>query len=1081
MGILNNIVKIFQKEKSKLKELEIKTVMKEDFIEINLSEEFLKYDSIKDLINQYDSIDVIENNMLKVAYEDIYEFYYDEFENEIKIYEILKLPHIFRGIVEIENRNNFLVDEEVKYLFKFRFLNESYIIKNKNILQSESTREERLMTKGIYNLVKELVEYNLDKGKYSNVANQFEMLKVIKDSSILNDIKINDRLEKEETPIIIDKIKIDCEDDGKVLNIYPRLSEDERVNKEILKSIDSFDGIRNNYSIKLDDKKVRYIVKNEDSLEKVLKKEKVEGEERLEVLGGKGELFQDENIDISSFGPRVTGIGYLNYRSSGRTVNTNDLDWLNVEDEFPYFATSNLEGDFEKIVLKPKHKILLQQKLGEIEDSEAVNIEIDFSENEEEIKKVIMSKEDIRQEIFNLNKRTKGLEEVKKKGDLEELIKMEPDEEGYFHYKGKYIFAGCSDYKEEIKEKLEKIEKRKEEEKTLLIAENFEETDYKEVSNKKYKLDKAIIPNLLKDGIKLFEYQEECVRKLQEVYMGNSRNGFLLCDDMGLGKTLQLLTFLGWLKEENNLKPSLIVAPSSLLNNWDNEGSGEIQKFFKEGSFKTEKIVGRVSEEKLEELKETDIVFITYESLRINNLQLGKINWKVMICDEAQKIKNPTAKVTLAAKAQNADFKIICSATPIENSLEDLWCLVDYSKPGLFGSLKDFKDDYINNNKLDYKELNDELYMKLEECYIRREKDILPKELPKKIIKMHKVKATNIEIEALETVKETEEYTLTVIQKMLALSNHIDVLGNKNIDLENIEDFIERSSKMKEVLKIIKSIEEKNEKVIIFTRLKRIQQILYYAIKKRFNVDVAIVNGEANSNKRTRSINEFRSSKGFNVIILSPEVAGFGITITEANHVIHYSRLWNPAKEDQATDRAYRIGQTKDVSVYYPILSYEENKIKNYEDVLDYVEENKEKIKYGSAEENLNTLIARKKDMLINFFLAGGAMDLKLEDFKEIDSRDRKRKATLEDIKRGVYSKKEIKNIIAEIYKDKGYEVEVNNGEYGEDLLVKDIERDKLKAIIISKNSEEKKKAIEEKYKENLLNQSLEIENMNLV
>ncbi|MBP3929363.1 MAG: restriction endonuclease, partial [Peptostreptococcaceae bacterium] len=733
--------------------------------------------------------------------------------------------------------------------------------------------------------------------------------------------------------------------------------------------------------------------------------------------------------------PRVTGIGYLSYKNSASNIKTNDLDWLDNNIEFPHIQGTNVDGNFENIKLTPDDKLKLQMKLVELNDENKNSGEIEFKNEDGNDVKIIMTKEDIKNEIQKINSRIKTPSDINKLSTLESILNICDNykEEEYIPYNGMYIHKGSLDIKEEIQDKIEELREKinnnenKEKKKTLLIAENLESNEYVEkdtVSKYKHIVE---APKGLKEGIKLFDYQNECLEKLQNLYLDSNINGFLLCDDMGLGKTLQLLSFMAWLKDREELKPSIVVAPTSLLNNWDSNESGEIQKFFKENLFDTEKVRGRVTSKDIERLKEKDIVFITYESLRMNNIALGRINWKVMICDEAQKIKNPKTMVTIAAKAQNANFKIICSATPIENTIEDLWTLVDYSKPGLLGSLKDFKSKYINKYKnatdQQLEELNDELYSKIEDFYIRREKDILPKSLPKKIIKIYKKKPTNIEVDYLEKIKDTEEHALSAIQKMLMVCSHVDVLNNDE-SIDNIEDTIKKSSKLKTIKSILEDIKIKDEKVIIFTRVRKVQQILYKSIKHWFNIESFVVNGElTNLDKRTEIINNFRKSKGFNIIILSPEVAGFGITITEANHVIHYTRLWNPAKEDQATDRAYRIGQTKDVYVHYPIITFEEEEICEYDNVHKYVEENIVRNReLLSPEEKLNILLARKKDMLINFFLAAGNGDIGSKDFLGLDEKpNEKSNLNIEAIDKNIISPHEFEGLVAVLYEKLGY------------------------------------------------------------
>lgn len=1016
MNFLRRLVSIINKDK---KEEEIKWnieykknyILMKSNIDLNLNNE------INDLIIMYE-MNLEDNNIIKITYDEIYDLYYDEYGYDLDIYKLFNLPNIFRGNFKIMNKGNFIVDKEVSYTYKFIENGDSYNIEEGNILKCSFNNEYRIMSKELYNLVKKVKEYNFNNIKKGDEASQYEMLKLIKDSSKKINISLNERLNKEEEPIIVDKIVIDFEDDGKTLELYPKLIEDNETNNKILNKINT-QGIRGSYFVNTSQGKKRYVIKNKDTLEKIINNRINTGKKRLDILSGKSEIYNDENIDLSLFGPRVIGIGVLNYKSSFSKVETKDLDWLDKEVEFPYMFGSNIEGEYKKIDLKPKDSDKLKSALLEMENNDLDKIELEFENNDGSMNKIIMTKDNIKDEINNIDLRIKSIYDIKKKKDIKALLDLceKNEEDGFIHYNGLFI-RSFDKIKEELQRKLdEKDIREKQKRKSLLIADNIDSEDYNESEgNVKIKSNKELeLPLGLKDKIELFDYQKECLLKLQRLYCLSKQNGFLLCDDMGLGKTLQLLSFLSWLKDKDELKPSLIVAPTSLLNNWDSKSNGEIQKFFKENYFLTDRVVGRINEDSLEELRNNDIVFTTYESLRINNVLLGKINWKVMICDEAQKIKTPTTMVTIAAKAQNANFKIICSATPIENSLIDLWTLADFSKPGLLASLSDFKKQYMKRQDIEC--VNDELYNKIKDYYIRREKDILPNALPKKCIKIYNVKPLQKEINTIESIKSTEQYTITAIQKMIAVCSYSDMFTNKELTIES-------SSKIKILKNILEEIKSKDEKVIIFTKFKKAQKVVHMAIKQWFGLETFIVNGEeTNLNNRTKKITQFRNSIGFNVIILSPEVAGFGITITEANHVIHYSRLWNPAKEDQSTDRIYRIGQKKTVTVYYPMISFEKEGIVQYDNVQDYINDNKYiKNKLLSPEEKLNILLARKKDMLLNFFLAGGSCDISVSEFMDLDKSNMEEKnITIEDINNGILTPDEFEELIAVLYKKKGY------------------------------------------------------------
>ena len=436
------------------------------------------------------------------------------------------------------------------------------------------------------------------------------------------------------------------------------------------------------------------------------------------------------------------------------------------------------------------------------------------------------------------------------------------------------------------------------------------------------------------------------------------------------------------------LRPSLLIMPTSLITNWyDEKNIGEIQKFFLDDTFKVKILDGKKSREEIAELRNYDLVLTSYESLRINHKETGYIEWKVVVCDEAQKMKNPKTLLTTAIKTQNALFKIACSATPIENTVVDLWCLTDFVKPGLLESQKDFEQKYMkplsSNDINDEKrqEINNKLSDLLGEFYLRREKEkVLSSDFPKKIVIYDKIKPSSQQEEIIENLKNTGKAALAVIQGMIMTCSHPQLVDRDvdEVPLGSEESLIEEAYKLAHIHTILTKVKEKNEKSIIFTKYRKMQKILWNVIKYWFEIEVGIINGDADKSARRRVLDEFRKKEGFNVIILSPEAAGVGLNIVEANHVIHYTRHWNPAKEEQATDRAYRIGQKKDVYVYYPIISNVESiEREEYHTVDEWIKKQLEvDMTDSSPEEKLNRIIVKKKRMLKDFFLTcGGEFD----------------------------------------------------------------------------------------------------------
>jgi hypothetical protein len=313
-----------------------------------------------------------------------------------------------------------------------------------------------------------------------------------------------------------------------------------------------------------------------------------------------------------------------------------------------------------------------------------------------------------------------------------------------------------------------------------------------------------------------------------------------------------------------------------------------------------------------------------------------------MVCDEAQKIKNPSALITRAAKKQNVKFKIACTGTPVENTLADLWCLFDFVQPGLLGALNDFGHRYrkpIEAETQEEKARIDELRSKIRPQILRRTKEHVAKDLPKRITvdacRALPLSQTQRVLygQAIEQFKRRNDpNSVTPFKNHLALLHYLRLVcvdprhyGFTEFRPEPLRDYQKRSPKLGWLLSQLKQIRGQGEKAIIFCEFRAIQRLLRHYIEEAFEYTPDIINGDTSSaaghvRSRQKRIKDFQDKPGFGVIILSPLAVGFGVNIQAANHVIHYTRPWNPAKEDQATDRAYRIGQTRDVHVYYPVV-----------------------------------------------------------------------------------------------------------------------------------------------------------------
>lgn len=486
----------------------------------------------------------------------------------------------------------------------------------------------------------------------------------------------------------------------------------------------------------------------------------------------------------------------------------------------------------------------------------------------------------------------------------------------------------------------------------LIIEENAEELGFAVKERIIEKSDKYTLftDPFLQEGFSLKDHQKEGVAWLQHLYKSKA-SGCLMADDMGLGKTLQILYFIDWhSRKYANHKPYLIVAPISLLENWKNE----YERFFMQPRMKinmlTSKDVTRKFDKSIvDKMQKMDIILTNYESLRISQLNFCAVEFDVVALDEAQKIKSPGTLVTNAAKALKCNFKIAMTGTPVENSLLDLWCIMDFCVPGLLGNAKAFAAQYQNPLKkedTDIVALGNEVHDKLGVYFMRRLKKDAAKDLPDKIELKEKVLMPPVQKEAYTSV--VNDYTSGIQPNMLVTIMHLrevsehPYLYDSTLLNHETDEIVDTSARLQATIKFLDEIKKKEEKVIIFVERKETQKMLQKLCLKRYGIIAKIINGDTPSivkrnmpNKQSRqsSIDEFQAVDGFNVIIMSPVAAGMGLNVTAANHVIHYSRHWNPAKENQATDRAYRIGQTKDVFVYYPMAVRSD--IKSFDETLD--------------------------------------------------------------------------------------------------------------------------------------------------
>ena len=359
------------------------------------------------------------------------------------------------------------------------------------------------------------------------------------------------------------------------------------------------------------------------------------------------------------------------------------------------------------------------------------------------------------------------------------------------------------------------------------------------------------------------------------------------------------------------------------------------------------------------------LVLTTYETLRDYQFSLASIDWSIVIFDEAQLIKNPNTQKTRAAKGLKSRFKILITGTPVENSLADFWCLMDTAIPGYLRSYQEFRRAYMlpitqapydEISKVRY-DVGKRLRKDVGPTMLRRIKEDELDGLPKKCIYTGDINAeTPLQYKKslacemqegqrkkYETVIELVHHdkkslsksgaALAGLRNLQSITLHPALLEKGQIPIPNsIEEacnIISQSGKLKCVFKLLEKIKMRDEKVIIFAISKNLQSFLAIALQIVLGISANIINGDvkalSSSSKnlsRKEYIKEFEEKQGFGVIVMSPIAAGVGLNVIGANNVIHLERHWNPAKEAQATDRVYRIGQKKTVNIYIPILKH---------------------------------------------------------------------------------------------------------------------------------------------------------------
>lgn len=388
--------------------------------------------------------------------------------------------------------------------------------------------------------------------------------------------------------------------------------------------------------------------------------------------------------------------------------------------------------------------------------------------------------------------------------------------------------------------------------------------------------------------------------------------GGILGDEMGLGKTLQAITFI----LSNKGKKTLIVAPTSLIYNWKDEftkfAPNLVVEVLNESKDKREEI--------LEDISNKDVIITTYNLLKRDLEEYKNINFDYCFIDEAQAIKNPDSQNSEAVKEVNSEYKFALTGTPMENSLMELWSIFDFIMPGYLYDRKRFTVRYYKKLN-ESKEVLEEIHTLIKPFILRRKKRDVIKELPDKIEKMHLVDLgeeqkkvysiyANNALSIMEKKQDAEEFNKSKIE----ILSYITKLRQLALDPSvTINDYIGESAKIEALMEILNQGIEEGHKILVFSQFTSVLKNISSRLEDE-KISFSYLDGSISSKKRVKMVNDFNNGEN-SVFLISLKAGGTGLNLTSADIVIHFDPWWNPAVEEQATDRAHRIGQKNVVEV----------------------------------------------------------------------------------------------------------------------------------------------------------------------